>query len=309
MSSLYLFTKNWNRFSFLHNKSSLLKQVSCFVPLLEHRIYLYSNNQNNADEKVSSGKIISKDLKSIYDHNKNKLRNTEQRLRDRGTFIIQDIKETRDKVKEKVEEVIERENVYTIPNLLCITRILLSPYLGVLIVQSEFDYALAILVIAGATDVFDGWIARTWRSQSSKMGSFLDPIADKVLIATLFLTLTYVDLIPMVLTGLIIARDVLLVTAGFIIRYLSLPPPRTLSRYFDVTHATAQLAPTLISKINTAVQLLLVGSTLAAPVFHYVGHPALECLWYVTGVSTVAAGLSYMLSKNTYRIFKKHKPN
>lgn len=121
-------------------------------------------------------------------------------------------------------------------------------------------------------------------------------MADKVLIATLFLTLTYADLIPIALTSMIIARDIILVTAGFVIRYRSLPAPvsslsksnslfimifqRTLSRYFDATHATAQLAPTFISKVNTAVQLLLVGSTLAAPVFHYVGHPVLEGLWY-----------------------------
>lgn len=57
------------------------------------------------------------------------------------------------------------------------------------------------------------------------MGSFLDPMADKVLIATLFLTLTYADLIPVALTGMIIARDAILVVAGFIIRYRSLPPP------------------------------------------------------------------------------------
>ncbi|KAL3286503.1 hypothetical protein HHI36_001008 [Cryptolaemus montrouzieri] len=129
------------------------------------------------------------------------------------------------------------------------------------------------------------------------MGSFLDPMADKVLIGTLFLTLTYADLIPIALTAMIIGRDILLVTAGFIIRYRSLPHPKTLGRYFDVTHATVQLAPTFISKVNTGVQLALVGSTLAAPVFHYVGHPFLEYLWYVTGATTIAAGLSYIISK------------
>lgn len=61
--------------------------------------------------------------------------------------------------------------------------------------------------------------------------------------------------------------------------YQSIALQRTISRYFDVTHATAQLAPTFVSKINTGVQLLLVGSTLAAPVFHYVGHPVLQSLW------------------------------
>lgn len=57
------------------------------------------------------------------------------------------------------------------------------------------------------------------------MGSFLDPMADKVLIATLFLTLTYANLIPMALTSLIVARDLMLVGAGTVIRYQSLPPP------------------------------------------------------------------------------------
>jgi len=56
---------------------------------------------------------------------------------------------------------------------------------------------------------------------------------------------------------------------------------RTLSRYFDVTHATAQLSPTAISKWNTGMQLLLVASTLAAPVFSCVDHPVLHVMWYV----------------------------
>lgn len=54
---------------------------------------------------------------------------------------------------------------------------------------------------------------------------------------------------------------------------------RTLSRYFDVTLATAQLAPTTISKVNTMVQLATVAGTLAAPVFNYMEHPALHAMW------------------------------
>ncbi|XP_074027425.1 cardiolipin synthase isoform X1 [Leptinotarsa decemlineata] len=247
--------------------------------------------------------VIPKGIKNI-DKKPEKLKNTEQ---DREIYVFQDLKESKKKFKEKIEEVVERENVYTIPNFLCVARIAISPYLGWLIVQSEYDFALVVLVVAAVTDLLDGWIARKWISQSSKMGSFLDPMADKVLIGILFLSLTYVNLIPVFLTGLIIARDVILVMAGFVIRYKSLPPPRTLSRYFDVSHATAQLAPTFISKVNTGVQLLLVGSTLSAPVFHYVGHPFLEYLWFATGATTVAAALSYILSKDTYRILKKHK--
>ncbi|XP_063221896.1 probable cardiolipin synthase (CMP-forming) [Bacillus rossius redtenbacheri] len=227
-----------------------------------------------------------------------------ERIKESGQLLLKDIRETRDKVKERMEEVVETENVWTIPNLLCVMRIVVSPLLGYLILQSNYTLALGLLGVAGISDVLDGWIARTFESQASKMGSFLDPMADKVLIAVLFLSLTYMDLIPVILTGAIIARDLLLVGAGFVIRYRSIPPPRTLSRYFDVTYATAQLAPTAISKVNTAIQLLLVASTLAAPVFGYVDHQALHVLWYVTACTTVSSAFSYLVSKNTYKYFK-----
>lgn len=80
---------------------------------------------------------------------------------------------------------------------------------------------------------------------------------------------------------------------------------KTLGRYFDPTYATAQLAPTYISKINTVIQLSFVAGTLAAPVFHFVNHPILETLCYITALTTLAGGISYLTSKNTYELFKK----
>ncbi|KRT81571.1 hypothetical protein AMK59_5989, partial [Oryctes borbonicus] len=176
---------------------------------------------------------VTKELKTYFEHNKERFRDTENKIKKKSNILLRDIKDTKDRVKERVEEIIERENIYTIPNFLCVSRILISPYLGVLVLQAHFHFALVMLGVAAVTDLLDGWIARTWESQSSKMGSFLDPMADKVLIGTLFLSLTYAGLIPIVLTSIIIGRDVLLITAGFVIRYQSLPPPRTLSRYFD----------------------------------------------------------------------------
>lgn len=272
---------------------------------IESPILQYINSRGNDN---FHRKNVPRQVKEIINRNKEKLRDTEIRLKEKGQFILRDIKNTKEKVKGTVEEIIEKENIYTLPNLLCITRILLTPYLGILIISCKFDYALMVLGVAAITDLLDGWIARTWKSQSSRVGSFLDPIADKVLIGTLFLTLTYADLIPPILTGAIIARDVILVSAGFVVRYKSLPKPCTLSQFFDVSYATAQLTPTLISKVNTGVQLILVGTTLSAPVFGYVGHPFLEVLWYVTGTTTFLSLVSYILSQNTYKIFKrKHK--
>ncbi|XP_033216518.1 probable cardiolipin synthase (CMP-forming) [Belonocnema kinseyi] len=215
--------------------------------------------------------------------------------------ILRDFQQT----KERVELYIERENIWTIPNLLCITRIVTSPYLSYLIVSHDYKVALWLLGFAGLSDMADGWIARTWTSQASKLGSVLDPVADKLLVGTLFLSLTWVDLIPVPLTILVIARDVILISCASFIRYRSLPPPKTVSRYFDPTHATVQIKPHWLSKLNTGVQLALVAGTLAAPVFHYIDHPVLKGLCYLTAFTTVSGGLSYLFSKSGYQILKK----
>ncbi|XP_041969137.1 probable cardiolipin synthase (CMP-forming) [Aricia agestis] len=291
IASVSCFYSSDNRKSFI----SIEKKAEAFKDAYEHK----KEKIKDTEQKLRlKGAELVRDIK-------NQKEITEQKLKTKKDFLIKDILETKAKVKEKFEEVVERENVFTVPNILCVTRIVLSPYLGYVILQDNYNLALGILICAGVTDLLDGWIARTWKGQASKMGSFLDPMADKVLIATLFISLTWQNLIPLPLTLLIIARDAALVTAGFVIRYISLPPPKTISRYFDVTHATAQLAPTFISKVNTAVQLILVGTALASPVFGYVDHPALQVLFGVTAASTIVSALSYVISKDTYKLLKK----
>lgn len=71
----------------------------------------------------------------------------------------------------------------------------------------------------------DGYIARNWPGQASKFGSFLDPLADKLLVGTLYVSLTYTGLLPIWLTFMVLFRDVFLIAAAFVIRYISLPPP------------------------------------------------------------------------------------
>ncbi|KAG7512404.1 hypothetical protein JOB18_028368 [Solea senegalensis] len=185
------------------------------------------------------------------------------------------------------------ENPWTIPNLLCVCRIMLAPLLGHLIIQQHFHLSLALFTLAGATDLLDGYIARTWPTQKSALGSALDPLADKILVSILYISLTYAGLIPAPLTALVIFRDIGLIAAVFWIRYKTVPPPVTLGKFFNPCYTTAQLKPTLFSKMNTAIQLLLVAASLAAPVFQYTDSVALQCLWYVTAVTTTASGYSY----------------
>lgn len=200
------------------------------------------------------------------------------------------------------------ENPWTIPNYLCMARIVLSPVLGYLIMEQYFHVSLGLFVLAGATDLLDGYIARNWPNQKSALGSALDPLADKILISVLYVSLTYAQLIPAPLTALIISRDVALIAAVFYVRYKTVPPPVTLSKFFNPCYTTARLKPTLISKINTAVQLFLVAASLAAPVFHYTDSVLLQSLWYITALTTAASGYSYYYyGKKTVEVLNNTK--
>ncbi|XP_049724776.1 cardiolipin synthase (CMP-forming) isoform X1 [Elephas maximus indicus] len=197
------------------------------------------------------------------------------------------------------------ENPWTIPNMLSMTRIGLAPVLGYLIIEEDFHIALGVFALAGLTDLLDGFIARNWANQKSALGSALDPLADKILISILYVSLTYADLIPVSLTYMIISRDVMLIAAVFYVRYRTLPTPRTLAKYFNPCYATARLKPTFISKVNTAVQLILVAASLAAPVFNYVDSIYLQILWCFTAFTTAASAYSYYhYGRKTIQVIK-----
>ncbi|XP_021394314.1 cardiolipin synthase (CMP-forming) [Lonchura striata] len=197
------------------------------------------------------------------------------------------------------------ENPWTIPNILSMARMGLAPVLGYLIVEENFNVALGVFVLAGVTDLLDGFIARNWANQKSALGSALDPLADKILISVLYVSLTCANLIPVPLTSMIILRDAALIAAVFYVRYKTLSPPRTLSRYFNPCYATAQLKPTFISKMNTAVQLILVAASLAAPVFNYVDSIYLQTLWCITAFTTVTSAYSYYhYGRKTVQVIK-----
>ncbi|KAJ8290548.1 hypothetical protein GJAV_G00014350 [Gymnothorax javanicus] len=200
------------------------------------------------------------------------------------------------------------ENPWTIPNFLCMTRIALAPVLGYLIIEQCFSISLGLFALAGATDLLDGYIARNWANQKSALGSALDPLADKILISFLYISLTYAQLIPTLLTALVISRDVALIAAVFYVRYKTVPPPITLSKFFNPCYATAQLKPTLISKVNTAIQLVLVAASLAAPVFQYTDSMFLQALWLVTAFTTTASAYSYYYyGKKTVEVLNNTK--
>lgn len=153
---------------------------------------------------------------------------------------------------------------------------------------------MVLFCIAGVSDMLDGYIARNFPGQASTLGMAIDPLADKLLMTIVTLSLTWVDLFPTTLAVLFITRDVLLILAGFALRYISLSPPVTLRRYFDVSLPSAEVYPTASSKVNTLVQLVAVAASLAAPLASWsTESPLLQGLWALAGVTTVVSGASY----------------
>ncbi|KAJ7491998.1 CDP-alcohol phosphatidyltransferase-domain-containing protein [Mycena latifolia] len=202
-----------------------------------------------------------------------------------------------------------KENIYTLPNLLTVSRIIACPVLGWSILQGQFHLATTLLVYAGLTDLADGYLARRFKTQTV-LGTILDPAADKALMTTLAVTLTMKGLLPLPLTAIILGRDALLSLSAFYIRYTSLAPPKTFARYWDFSLPSAEVRPTEISKVNTALQLLLMGATTISPLIPMDVSVGLQGLQMVVGVTTVWSGLSYVFSKDAVRLVasKTRKP-
>jgi cardiolipin synthase len=157
------------------------------------------------------------------------------------------------------------ENIYTIPNFLTLTRLIAAPFIGYCIVNNHHTLALSLFAYAGISDLLDGWIARKWNLKTV-VGTIIDPLADKTLMTVLTVALATQGSLPVWLAVIILGRDVGLAIAAVYYRWISLPPPKTMSRYWDFSLPSAEVRPTTISKWNTALQLGLMGGMMVAPV-------------------------------------------
>jgi len=141
------------------------------------------------------------------------------------------------------------------PNLLTMMRLFVLPFLVIQILDAHWRIAFALLWIAGISDGLDGLLARALH-QSTKLGEYLDPIADKALLSTLFLVLTHVGLIPLYVTVLVFSRDL-----GILL----------ISTLLYVTNTLRDFRPTWLGKLSTGVQILAVLTVMTVQVFHPAG--------------------------------------
>jgi len=174
-----------------------------------------------------------------------------------------------------------------LPNAICVVRILLVGPIVFMLLEGRYLGALALVLLAGFSDALDGFLARTygWRTP---LGSLLDPAADKLLIVSVFLTLAYEGLVPVFVTAVVVLRDLVIVAGAVSYQWLIAPIEGT---------------PTVISKLNTACQLLFVLCTLTAAALAWPPTWVLTVLGAAVLFTSLTSGLNYVVgwSKRAWR--------
>jgi cardiolipin synthase len=133
------------------------------------------------------------------------------------------------------------------PNLLTLMRLFIIPFLVIEILDGRYQVAFGLFVLAGISDALDGLLAR-WLSQRTTLGQYLDPIADKLLLSTLFIVLTHVNLIPRYVTVLVFSRDL-----GILL----------IATLLFATGTLRDFRPSFFGKLNTLVQILALTAVLS----------------------------------------------
>jgi cardiolipin synthase len=166
-----------------------------------------------------------------------------------------------------------------IPNLITLSRLMSVPLMIWLIVGHEFGVAFCVFILAGISDGLDGFIAKRFDCRT-RIGALLDPAADKALLSSVFVALGIEEFLPNWLVILVVFRDVTII-GGFVLLQALMAP-----RNFD---------PLYISKLNTLMQIALVGYVLGRLGLGFRDGLLTEILVWLTAVTTVLSGLSYLV--------------
>jgi len=167
-----------------------------------------------------------------------------------------------------------------LPNALSIIRIILTVPIVIALLKGQYLLTIFLFLLAGITDALDGWIAKQFSFQS-RLGSILDPMADKILLTCTFVSLYWVGILPLWLLLLICTRDVIIV-AGALGYFLG-----------EINGASELIKPTLISKFNTVLQIGLVLFLLLIQ-FTIEFSEWLQIVFIIVATSTALSGADYM---------------
>jgi cardiolipin synthase (CMP-forming) len=165
----------------------------------------------------------------------------------------------------------------TLPNVITFGRLCAVPLAVWLVIEQRAAQAFVLFVLAGLSDAIDGWLAR--RSRPSALGAVLDPVADKALLVTMYVTLAGVHALPDWLAILVVFRDVVIVGGVLLLAVLG---------------QSVTIKPLYISKVNTALQILLVALTLFLAGFALAAPLLLNLMVWTVAATTLASGAAYV---------------
>jgi cardiolipin synthase len=170
--------------------------------------------------------------------------------------------------------------VVTVPNLICLLRMALTFPIVVLLAEGRYGQTLVLFAIAAASDILDGYLAKTF-GWSSELGKLLDPLADKLLLVSVFITLAVIGLVPVWLAAIAVLRDIVIGVGAGIYKWLFGP---------------LEGRPTIPSKINTLVQLLFVIAVVWNAAFHDLPGWVIQGLGASVLVTTLISGVDYVIT-------------
>lgn len=165
-----------------------------------------------------------------------------------------------------------------LPNVICVARILLVVPTALSLYYGDFRMTLGLFAIAAFSDGLDGFLTKRFGWQT-ELGKLLDPLADKLLLVTVFIMLTVVGITPLWLTVLVVTRDVV-IGAG--------------AGLYSLWFGPLGGRPTAISKINTLVQLLYVLGAVSEQAFSWPPAPAVLVLGALVFITTAVSGIDYV---------------
>lgn len=168
----------------------------------------------------------------------------------------------------------------TVANMITILRFLLVPVVIYALLAGHMGWAFAGFVIAGVSDGVDGFIARHF-NQRSELGAYLDPMADKLLLVSVFVMLGLMGELPIWLVIAVVSRDALIVCAVMLSTVMANP---------------VAMKPLMISKANTAIQIVLAGFVLAELAFQLQYGTVRVGLIFLSGLLTIASAAAYLVA-------------
>lgn len=166
----------------------------------------------------------------------------------------------------------------TLPNMITLARLAAVPATIWLILQHRLDLAFLLFLAAGISDGLDGWLARATNSRSA-IGALLDPVADKALLVSVYVTLAAIGVLPDWLAILVVFRDVVIVGGLLVLWMLGAKP---------------QIKPLYISKLNTLMQIVLAAMALFVAGYAMPMTVLMEVLIWLVAATTLASGIAYV---------------